>query len=370
MSKINVDTSNWIKGRDYPTFMDSIGLATISQGYLLPHEDVFDAFKRVSKASSRRLKRKDLQPYFYEAMAKNWLCLASPVLSNLGTERGMPISCFGINTEDSIEGIALANAELMRLGSAGGGVGIGISRIRGRGKEISGNGISEGVVPWCKIYDSTILATNQGSVRRGASSVNLSVHHPDIEEFLMIRRPKGDVNRQCLNLHQCVVIDDKFMKDVENKDPKSLKLWGTILKTRLETGEPYIMFEDNVNNANPEAYKNNNLRVEFTNICVTGDTKINIKIGEEVREIEIHDLEFTLQTNPKVYILSYNQDTVEKEYKLITNFGMTHPDAELMEIEDDSTGFKIRCTPEHKILTQNRGWVEAQHLTEEDELVY
>ena len=267
MSKINVDTSNWIKGRDYPTWMDSIGLATISQGYLLPHEDVFDAFKRVSKASSRRLKRKDLQPYFFDAIAKNWLCLASPVLSNLGTERGMPISCFGINTEDSIEGIALANAELMRLGSAGGGVGIGISRIRGRGKEISGNGISEGVVPWCKIYDSTILATNQGSVRRGASSVNLSVHHPDIEEFLMIRRPKGDVNRQCLNLHQCVVIDDKFMKDVENKDPKSLKLWGTILKTRLETGEPYIMFEDNVNNANPEAYKNNNLRVEFTNIC-------------------------------------------------------------------------------------------------------
>jgi ribonucleoside-diphosphate reductase alpha chain len=267
MSKINVDTSNWIKGRDYPTWLDSIGLATISQGYLLPHEDAFDAFKRVSKASSRRLKRKDLQPYFYEAMVKNWLCLASPVLSNLGTDRGMPISCFGINTEDSIEGIALANAELMRLGSAGGGVGIGISRIRGRGKEISGNGISEGVVPWCKIYDSTILATNQGSVRRGAASVNLSVHHPDIEEFLMIRRPKGDVNRQCLNLHQCVVIDDKFMKDVENKDPKSLKLWGTILKTRLETGEPYIMFEDNVNNANPEAYKNNNLKVEFTNIC-------------------------------------------------------------------------------------------------------
>jgi hypothetical protein len=160
------------------------------------------------------------------------------------------------------------------------------------------------------------------------------------------------------------------MKDVENKDPKSLKLWGTILKTRLETGEPYIMFEDNVNNANPEAYKNNNLKVEFTNICVTGDTKINIKIEEELREIEIHNLEFTLQTNPKVYILSYNQDTLEKEYKLITNFGMTHPDAELMEIEDDSTGFKIRCTPEHKILTQNRGWVEAQHLTESDELVY
>jgi ribonucleoside-diphosphate reductase alpha chain len=264
---IQVDTTNWTKGKHYPTWMNEIGLSMISKGYLLPDEDVFDAFKRVSRAAAKRLKRKDLQPFFYEATVKNWLCLASPVLSNLGTERGMPISCFGIDTDDSIEGIAGANSELMRLSSQGGGVGIGVSRIRGRGKEISGNGVSEGVVPWCKIYDSTILATNQGSVRRGASSVNLHINHPDIEEFLMIRRPKGDVNRQCLNLHQCVVIDDAFMNRVEEKDPKALKLWGEILKTRLETGEPYLMFEDNINNANPEAYKKNNLNVSMTNIC-------------------------------------------------------------------------------------------------------
>jgi len=264
---IQVDTTNWTKGKHFPLWMNEIGLSMISKGYLLPDEDVFDAFKRVSRAAAKRLKRKDLQPYFYEAMVKNWLCLASPVLSNLGTERGMPISCFGIDTDDSIEGIAGANSELMRLSSQGGGVGIGVSRIRGRGREISGNGVSEGVVPWCKIYDSTILATNQGSVRRGASSVNLHINHPDIEEFLQIRRPKGDVNRQCLNLHQCVVINDEFMNRVEEREPKALKLWGEILKTRLETGEPYLMFEDNINNANPEAYKKNNLNVSMTNIC-------------------------------------------------------------------------------------------------------
>jgi ribonucleoside-diphosphate reductase alpha chain len=267
MSKINVDTSNWVKGKDFPNWMDEIGTSIISQGYLLPHENVFKAFTRVAKASSRRLKRKDLQPFFFEAMEKNWLCLASPVLSNLGTERGMPISCFGVDTDDSIEGIAGANSELMRLTSQGGGVGIGVSRIRGRGKEIAGNGTSEGVVPWIKMYDSTILATNQGSVRRGAASVNLHINHPDIEEFLMIRRPKGDVNRQCLNVHQCVVIDDDFMNKLDEKEPRALRLWGEILKTRLETGEPYIMFEDNVNNANPEAYKKNNLHVSMTNIC-------------------------------------------------------------------------------------------------------
>ena len=264
---IQVDTTNWIKDKNFPNYMDDIAISMISKGYLLPDEDVFDAFRRVSKAAARRLKRKDLQPYFYEAIVKNWLCLASPVLSNMGTERGMPISCFGINVGDSIEGIADANSELMRLTSQGGGVGIGMSRIRGRGKPIKDNGVSEGVVPWAKIYDSTILATNQGSVRRGAASVNLSINHPDIEEFLSIRRPKGDVNRQCLNLHQCVVIDDSFMKRVENRDTKALRLWGEILKSRLETGEPYLMFEDNINNANPQAYKNNNLKVEFTNIC-------------------------------------------------------------------------------------------------------
>ena len=262
-----VDTTNWIKGKNYPEWMDDIAVSMISKGYLLPDEDVFDAYKRVSKFAARRLRRKDLQPFFYEAIVKNWLCLASPVLSNMGTERGMPISCFGIDVGDSIEGIADANSELMRLSSQGGGVGIGVSRIRGRGKPIRENGVSEGVVPWCKIYDSTILATNQGSVRRGAASVNLNIHHPDIEEFLGIRRPKGDVNRQCLNLHQCVVVDDVFMNKLEEKDPKALKLWGEILKTRLETGEPYIMFEDNVNNASPQAYKNNNLHVSMTNIC-------------------------------------------------------------------------------------------------------
>jgi len=264
---VHVDTTHWVKGKSYPTWMDQIGLDIISKGYLLPEEDVFKAFTRVSRASSKRLKRKDLQPLFYEAMVKNWLCLSSPVLSNMGTERGMPISCFGIDVEDSIEGIAGSNSELMRLTSQGGGVGIGLSRIRGRGKAIKDNGTSEGIVPWAKMFDSTILATNQGSVRRGAASVNLSINHPDIEEFLGIRRPKGDVNRQCLNLHQCVSIDDFFMNKLEERDPKALKLWGEILKTRLETGEPYIMYEDNVNNANPQAYKNNNLKVSMTNIC-------------------------------------------------------------------------------------------------------
>jgi ribonucleoside-diphosphate reductase alpha chain len=264
---ITVDTRKWVVGKDYPEWMDDIAVSMISKGYLLSDENVFEGFKRVSKSAARRLRRKDLQPFFYEAMVKNWLCLASPVLSNMGTERGLPISCYGIDVDDSVEGIASANSELMRLSSQGGGVGMSLSRIRGRGARIKDNGVSEGIIPWAKIYDSTILATNQGSVRRGAASFNLDINHPDIEEFLMMRRPKGDVNRQCLNTHHCVVVDDVFMQKVEDRDPHSLKIWGEILRTRLETGEPYIMFKDNVNKANPEGYKKLNLEVTMTNIC-------------------------------------------------------------------------------------------------------
>jgi ribonucleoside-diphosphate reductase alpha chain len=266
---MGVDYSAWKPGVDYPEWMNEVSLATISNGYLLPDENPKKAYKRVADAVAKRLDRPDLANKFYKYMWKGWLNLASPVLSNTGTDKGLPISCFGIDTPDSIRGIGLTNAELMRLTSLGGGVGIGLGRVRGRGKKIANGdtGNSEGIVPWAKIYDSTIIATNQGSVRRGAASVNLDINHEDIKEFLRIRRPQGDPNRQCLNLHQCVSIDDKFMQRLEHRDPEAMELWVEILKSRVETGEPYLMFKDNVNNANPQAYVKNNLDVTMTNIC-------------------------------------------------------------------------------------------------------
>ena len=264
---LQVDYSNWETGKQYPEWMDEISLATISKGYLLPGEDVRKAYRRVAKAAAFRLKKPELENKFFKIMWNGWLGLASPVISNMGTDRGLPISCYGIDTPDSIRGIGLTNAELMRLTSKGGGVGIGVSKIRHRGTEIAGNGKSEGVVPWAKIYDSTIIATNQGNVRRGAASVNLDIDHPDIKEFLQIRRPKGDPNRQCLNLHQCVVVGDTFMRKLESRDPDALEVWATVLKARMETGEPYVMYKDNVNKDNPIAYRLNNLDVSMTNIC-------------------------------------------------------------------------------------------------------
>ncbi len=274
---LQADYSNWEAGKQYPEWMDEISLATISKGYLLPGETVKSAYRRVANAAAMRLKKPELGPKFMRLMWQGWLGLASPVLSNMGTDRGLPISCFGVDTPDSIRGIGLTNAELMKLTASGGGVGISLSRIRTRGKEITGNGKSEGVVPWAKIYDSTIIATNQGSVRRGAASVNLDINHPDINEFLQIRRPKGDPNRQCLNLHQAVVVDDAFMKRLQDRDSEAMSLWLEILKSRVETGEPYIMFKDNVNKDNPLAYRMNNLDVTMTNIC----SEITLHTDEE-----------------------------------------------------------------------------------------
>ena len=260
--------NEWIKGTDYPEWGETeVYKKTISGGYLLNGETPRDAYNRVCTTVARRLDRPELAETFFKYIWKGWLCLASPVLSNTGTDRGLPISCFGIDVADSINDIGKKNLEMMLLAKHGGGVGIGINQIRPAGAKITGNGTSDGVVPFCKIYDSTILATNQGSVRRGAASVNINVDHPDFEEWLEIREPKGDVNRQSLNLHQCVVVGDKFMRRLEQGDQEARRKWGRLLQKRKATGEPYILFKGNTNKNNPQAYKQNGLKVHMTNIC-------------------------------------------------------------------------------------------------------
>ena len=259
---------NWIIGEDYPSWGNNdIYKKTISGGYLHHDETPREAYHRVAKTVARRLYKPEMASTFFDYIWNGWLCLASPVLSNTGTDRGLPISCFGIDVADSIQDIGQKNLEMMLLAKHGGGVGIGINQIRPAGTKITGNGTSDGVVPFCKIYDSTILATNQGSVRRGAASVNLNIEHADFEEWLDIREPKGDVNRQSLNLHQCVIVGDKFMLKLEQGNDEARKKWGKLLQKRKATGEPYILFKGNTNKSNPPAYKENGLKVHMTNIC-------------------------------------------------------------------------------------------------------
>ena len=260
--------NNWKKNKDYPAWGDTdIYKKTISGGYLINGESPRDAYMRVAKTIAKRLYKPELADKFFDYIWKGWLCLASPVLSNTGSDRGLPISCFGIDVADSIQDIGNKNLEMMLLAKHGGGVGIGVNMIRPAGAKITGNGTSDGVVPFCKIYDSTILATNQGSVRRGAASVNINIEHSDFLEWLEIREPKGDVNRQSLNLQQCAVVGDKFMRKLELGDEEARIKWSKLIQKRKATGEPYILFKGNTNKANPEAYKKNSLKVHMTNIC-------------------------------------------------------------------------------------------------------
>jgi len=264
----HAENLGWELDVDFPAWGNSPEyVKTISGGYLLTGEKPINAYARVSRAVADRLGKPEMADKFFQYIWNGWLNLATPVLSNTGTDRGLPISCYGIDIADSVYDIGTKNLEMMLLAKHGGGVGVGFNRIRPAGSKISKNGTSDGVIPFTKIFDSTILATSQGNVRRGAASSNLNIEHKDFEDWLEIREPKGDVNRQCLNLHQCAVVGDKFMRKLEDGDPDARRKWGKLLQKRKATGEPYIMFKGNVNKQNPEAYKKNSLKVYMTNIC-------------------------------------------------------------------------------------------------------
>ena len=269
MAKNYGDEHGWVLGVDYPEWGNTdVYCKTISKGYLLPGETPRDAYWRAANAAAKRLYKPELADKFFEYIWNNWLGLATPVLANMGTDRGLPISCFGIDVADSIHDIGSKNLEMMMLAKHGGGVGIGVNMLRPSGSPISNsNGTTDGVVPFCKIYDSTILATSQGNVRRGAASVNLNIEHGDFWDWIEIREPKGDVNRQSLNLHQAVIVSDKFMRKLEDGDEEARKRWSKVIQKRKATGEPYIMYRGNVNKQNPEPYKHNGLKVYMTNIC-------------------------------------------------------------------------------------------------------
>lgn len=248
------------------------GIRTLQGGYLFQddedsvREEPLDMYTRVASTAARRLNRPDLSPLFLKAMLSNWLCCATPVLTNMGLDRGLPISCFGLTVPDSVDGIWKSVWEFALMSKNGGGVGVNMNRVRGRGAKIHHNGTSDGVVPFIKQFDTAVIGVNQNS-RRGSVSVNLSVEHRDIGEFMRIGRPQGDVDRQCLRTNTCVQVTDRFMHRVQDGNSSARELWQEIIRTRVETGEPYIQFVDTVNRGNPEAYKARGLEVNMTNIC-------------------------------------------------------------------------------------------------------
>jgi ribonucleoside-diphosphate reductase alpha chain len=260
-----------------PEFLTDTGYETLNKGYLLPDETPKGMWLRAATSSAKYLKKPELAPKFFDLMWKNWLCLASPVCANMGVERGLPISCFSSYVPDSVVGILDTAREVGLLSKHGGGTSAYFGGIRPRGENINGNGKSDGVIPFNKIFDSVVLGISQGGVRRGAFASYLDIEHGDIDEFLEMRKPSGDINRQCLNIHHGVCISDVWMEKVIAGPGKERDRWKKVIKTRFETGEPYLFFKDNVNSQNPECYKANNLSVKNSNLC----TEIYLHTDEE-----------------------------------------------------------------------------------------
>lgn len=271
-------------------YLTKFGIETLYDRYLLPEEAPQDLFARVAmyygddSAHAQRL---------YDYISRLWFMPATPVLSNGGTNRGLPISCFLNETGDSLENIVALWNENVWLASLGGGIGSYWGNVRSIGEKVGRNGKTSGIVPFIRVMDSLTLAISQGSLRRGSAAIYLPIWHPEIEEFIEMRRPTGgDPNRKALNLHQGVLIPNRFMEAVQNDEEWALKspkdshvvervsardLWIRLLTARIETGEPYFIFIDHVNDSIPDHHKMAGLNVKMSNLC----SEITLPTGKD-----------------------------------------------------------------------------------------
>ncbi|MEM5515493.1 ribonucleoside-diphosphate reductase subunit alpha [Henriciella sp. AS95] len=259
--------------------LTEFGKKTLEDRYLLPGETYQGMFARVAKAFADD---QDHAQRIYDYMSNLWFMPATPVLSNGGADRGLPISCFLNQVGDSLDDIVETWTENVWLASNGGGIGTYWGHVRSIGEKVGQNGQTSGIIPFIRVMDSLTLAISQGSLRRGSAACYLDIHHPEIEEFLEIRKASGDFNRKSLNLHHGINITDEFMEAVRNdaefglRSPKSgevlrtvnaRKIWQKILELRIQTGEPYLLFTDTVNNAMPAHQRKLGLQVHQSNLC-------------------------------------------------------------------------------------------------------
>jgi ribonucleoside-diphosphate reductase alpha chain len=259
--------------------LTEFGKETLQDRYLLPGESYQDLFARVAAAYA------DDQAHaqrLYDYISRLWFMPATPVLSNGGTGRGLPISCYLNSVDDSLEGIVNTWNENVWLAARGGGIGTYWGSVRGIGEPVGLNGKTSGIIPFVRVMDSLTLAISQGSLRRGSAACYLDISHPEIEEFLEIRKPSGDFNRKALNLHHGVLLTDEFMHAVRDgaeftlRSPKdgsergkvdARSLFQKLVETRLATGEPYIVFNDTVNRTMPKHHRELGLKVSTSNLC-------------------------------------------------------------------------------------------------------
>lgn len=235
----------------------------LNRGYLLKGETVEGAIDRICSAAARRLFRPELKESFQEMIERGWMSISSPVWANMGTERGLPISCFNVHVPDHIEGITHKLGEVIMQTKIGGGTSGYFGELRERGSAVTDNGKSSGSVSFMKLFDTAMDTISQGGVRRGAFAAYLDIDHPDIEEFLKIK----NIGNPIQNLFTGICVPDYWMQEMIDGDTEKRHVWAKVLESRQQKGLPYIFFSDNVNKNKPQVYKDNNMRINASNLC-------------------------------------------------------------------------------------------------------
>ena len=235
----------------------------LNRGYLLNGETLEGAIDRITSAAARRLYKPELKDAFKEMIVKGWISFSSPVWANMGTQRGLPISCFNVHVPDSIEGITHKMGEVIMQTKIGGGTSGYFGELRHRGTAVTDNGKSSGAVSFMKLFDTSMDVVSQGGVRRGAFAAYLDIDHDDIEEFLQIR----DIGNPIQNLFMGVCVPDYWMHEMIEGDTDKRRIWAKVLESRQQKGMPYIFFTDNVNRNKPQVYKDKGLTINASNLC-------------------------------------------------------------------------------------------------------
>lgn len=336
----------------------------------------------------------------YEMISKHLVTMATPIMINSGTVNPQMSSCVLSKTNDDSRSILKAISNIAIYSKYKGGTALDVSNIRSTGSQIGESGVSSGPIPFIKLVNETICAWNQGSTRKGACAVYYPIFHMDIQSLLPLKDNAGTETTRARDLMYAVKIDDVFVERWNNNedytlfDPKdvplllttygdefkeaynkyenmtsirkkkinSRQLFDLVLKYRIETGNVYIFFSDNVNKQNLL-----NDHISCSNLCLTGDTLITIKVDDEIKDVRIDSIE-DLVKEKDVYVMSYNEETKTNEFNKVYEWLDQGKSDDLYEIEDE-LGNMIRCTGDHKVYTKNRGYVKARDLLETDELL-
>jgi ribonucleotide reductase alpha subunit len=354
----NITEKWWWANEDSRTFL--------ARGYVSGNMTVEERVREIAKAAEKILDKPGFSDKFYDYMSKGYYSLSSPVWSNFGTNKGLPISCNGVFIDDSVESFFDKLGEVGVQSKNGAGTSGYFGKIRPRGSDVKGgkNGKANGPAYYLALWDTAVDVISQGSTRRGSFAAYLDIEHPDIMEFLEIR----EVGSTVQNVSMGVCVTDAWMESMIAGDSEKRKIWARVLRKRKETGYPYLFFTDTVNKNKPQVLKDKNIPIWASNLCLKGDSIIEVQFPFDSESTTL-DIETFVKLWEIGGIAPNTKVKTEAGFAPVTAAAKTGTSRKMLRIIDEASGRVIECTPDHSIFTQNRGWVMAKDLVETDEVL-